>query len=53
MDRCSPGDDIRVSGVLIKRWKYVKPNSRPDVTWIVVANDIIVENKEKGFFCCS
>lgn len=48
VDHCSPGDDIKVSGVLIKRWKKVQSGSRPDVTWCVIANDISVENKEKG-----
>jgi len=48
VDRCSPGDDIRVSGTLIRRWKKVQTGSRPDVTWSILANDIAVQNKERG-----
>ena len=48
VDKCSPGDDISICGTLIKRWKKVVNNSRPDVNWCIYANSITVDNKEKS-----
>lgn len=46
VDSCKPGDDVIVSGVLIKRWRKMNPNGRPEISLSIMANQITIKNKE-------
>lgn len=49
VDTCKPGDDIMVTGVLLKRWNKMPPtnDARPAVELAFVANNIEILNKRE------
>ncbi len=47
VDRFKPGDDIILTGILIKRWKKIVNETRPDITMCILANEILLKNCEK------
>lgn len=42
------GDDAIISGILIKRWKKFRIDSRPEVSMCIVANSIQIRNFQKS-----
>jgi DNA helicase MCM9 len=49
VDSCKPGEDIMVTGVLIKRWNKMPPtpDMRPAVELAFMANSIEILNKRE------
>ena len=47
VDRCKPGDDVVVVGVVSRRWKKLLPDVRPDIDMVLVANHLKVSNEDK------
>ncbi len=47
VDLVKPGDDVIISGVLIKRWGKILPNSRIDVGFCILGNSVNVLNKNE------
>ena len=45
VDRCKPGDDVTVTGVLRKRWRPLMKDARPDIELAVVAEHVRVRNE--------
>ena len=48
VDRCKPGDDVTVVGVLRKRWRPLVKDMRPDVELAITAEHVRVRNEERG-----
>jgi DNA helicase MCM9 len=48
VDRCKPGDDVTVVGVLRKRWRPLAKDQRPDVELAITAEHVRVRNEERG-----
>ncbi|KYR01834.1 MCM family protein [Tieghemostelium lacteum] len=47
VDQCQAGDDIVVSGIVLRRWKPIKADERCDIEVVVIANYIKVMNEQK------
>jgi len=48
VDKCSPGDDVMVSGILIERWHPpFNRMERPEIELAVLANNVTVLNKSE------
>ena len=48
VDRCKPGDDVTVVGMLRKRWRPLVKDARPDVELAITAEHVRVRNEERG-----
>ncbi|KAK6643757.1 hypothetical protein RUM43_000020 [Polyplax serrata] len=48
VDSCKPGDDVNVTGVLLRRWRPMKPGVRYDIELVLKANNIDVCNDQKS-----
>ena len=48
VDRCKPGDDVTVVGVLRKRWRPLARDQRPDIELAITAEHVRVRNEERG-----
>ena len=48
VDACKPGDDVVITGILIKRWKNLPLNRRPEIALCLMANTIHIKNQEKS-----
>eukprot|EP01080_Neovahlkampfia_damariscottae_P009413 gene9413-1620_t len=48
VDVCKAGDDVTIIGVVLRRWKSMKVDSRCDIELILLANNVIVNNASKG-----
>ena len=48
VDRCKPGDDVTVVGVLRKRWRPLVRDQRPDIELAITAEHVRVRNEERG-----
>ena len=48
VDRCKPGDDVTVVGVLRKRWRPLQRDQRPDIELALTAEHVRVRNEERG-----
>ena len=48
VDRCKPGDDVTVVGVLRKRWRPLMRDQRPDIELAITAEHVRVRNEERG-----
>ena len=44
---CSTGDDVRIAGEVIYRWRQFKPGSRCEVDMVVVANHVHVYGEKE------
>lgn len=42
------GDDVIVTGTLIKRWKKASKDSRPEVSLCIIANNLHIKNYKKS-----
>lgn len=49
VDRCKPGDDLVVVGVVSRRWKTLAKDMRPEIDMVLVANHVKGESKGLGF----
>ena len=48
VDRCKPGDDVTVVGLLRKRWRPLSKDQRPDIELAITAEHVRVRNEERG-----
>lgn len=48
VDGAKPGDDVLVTGVIVRRWKPLRADARPDVELVFRANHITVCNQLVG-----
>lgn len=48
VDIFKPGDDVILTGILIKRWKRLANDTRPDISLCILANNISLKNHEKN-----
>ena len=48
VDRCKPGDDVTIVGVLRKRWRPLLKDARPDIELAITAEHVRVHNEERG-----
>ena len=48
VDRCKPGDDVTIVGVLRKRWRPLTKDQRPDIELAITAEHVRVRNEERG-----
>ncbi|KAL6046136.1 DNA helicase mcm9 [Balamuthia mandrillaris] len=46
VDHCKAGDDVTVSGIVMRRWKPVNPEERCDLEMFIYANHIRVNNEQ-------
>jgi len=48
VDQCKPGDDVTVTGTIIRRWKNVYQDSKCEIELVVKSNDIIISNDQRS-----
>ncbi|XP_070543644.1 uncharacterized protein [Ptychodera flava] len=48
VDCCKPGDDVTISGVIMRRWSSIYAESRPDIEMVMKANHILVKNDQRS-----
>jgi len=48
VDRCKPGDDVVIVGIVSRRWKTMAKDVRPEIDMVLVANHVKVSNEEKA-----
>jgi len=53
VDRCKPGDDVVVVGVVSRRWKPFIKEVRPEIDMVLMANHVKVSNEDKSSFLLS
>ena len=46
VDSCKGGDDVILTGVVMRRWKPLQPAIRCEVSIVVIAHGIYVQNEE-------
>lgn len=49
VDKVKPGDDVLISGILIKRWGKIIPESRVDVGFCIFGNNVTILNKNERY----
>jgi DNA helicase MCM9 len=49
VDLCKAGDDVTIIGVVLRRWRSLKIDSRCEIDLIILANNVVVNNASKGF----
>jgi DNA helicase MCM9 len=47
VDSCQPGDDVKLVGVVLQRWRTPVENDRCDIEVFVVANHLLVSNQKE------
>jgi len=49
VEKCMPGDDIMITGVIIQRWKNFPPSdgTRPFIDLALLANNVEILNKRE------
>ncbi|XP_044013038.1 DNA helicase MCM9-like isoform X2 [Aphidius gifuensis] len=45
VDKCSPGDDVEISGVVIRRWSTLTAGKRTEISTIMIGNSVSVLRK--------
>ena len=50
VDMCKAGDDITVTGVVLRRWKPTNVESKCEVELVLKANHVQVQNEQRGVF---
>ena len=48
VDTCKAGDDITVSGVVLRRWRSTNVETKCEVELVLKANHIQVQNEQRG-----
>ncbi|KAK2158616.1 hypothetical protein NP493_1781g00036 [Ridgeia piscesae] len=48
VDSCKPGDDVTISGVVLRRWKPVTVDSRCHIELVLKANQVQVTNEQRS-----
>ncbi|XP_011862077.1 PREDICTED: DNA helicase MCM9-like [Vollenhovia emeryi] len=48
VDKCKPGDNVDISGVIIRKWGTLKAGHRAEATTFLMANSISVHKKITG-----
>ncbi|XP_065578963.1 DNA helicase MCM9-like isoform X2 [Artemia franciscana] len=48
VDACKPGDDIRVCGIVLQRWKPLYRGQRSDIELVIKSNHIQVNNDQRA-----
>ena len=52
VDSCKPGDDVRITGVPMRRWKPLMKGARADAELVIVCNSVDVAH-DKGSSSCT
>ncbi len=52
VDSCKPGDDVRITGVPLRRWKPLMKGARADAELVLVCNTVDVAH-DKGSSSCA
>jgi hypothetical protein len=52
VDSCKPGDDVRITGVPLRRWKPLMKGARADAELVIVCNAVDVAH-DKGSSSCA
>jgi DNA helicase MCM9 len=52
VDSCKPGDDVRITGVPMRRWKPLVKGTRADAELVIVCNSVDVA-QDKGSSSCA
>ncbi|KAJ3290970.1 DNA helicase mcm9 [Borealophlyctis nickersoniae] len=47
VDTCKAGDDVSVTGVVMRRWKHLSESSRCDVDTFLLANHLKINNEQR------
>ncbi|EFN88385.1 DNA replication licensing factor MCM9 [Harpegnathos saltator] len=45
VDKCRPGDNVDISGIIIRKWGILKPGQRAEATTFLMANSISIRRK--------
>ncbi len=45
-DVCKPGDDVTVSGIVLRRWRPLRADERCEAEVVVQANHVVVNNEQ-------
>ncbi|XP_071956636.1 DNA helicase MCM9-like [Antedon mediterranea] len=48
VDTCKAGDDVTVSGIIMRRWNHLGVESKCEIELVVKANNIQVNNEQHG-----
>ncbi|XP_077994349.1 uncharacterized protein LOC144448073 [Glandiceps talaboti] len=48
VDCCKAGDDVTLSGIIMRRWGSVYTESRPDIEMVMKANHLLVKNEQRS-----
>ncbi|XP_033127245.1 DNA helicase MCM9-like isoform X3 [Anneissia japonica] len=48
VDTCKAGDDVTVSGIIMRRWNHLGINNKCEIELVVKANNIQVNNEQHG-----
>ncbi|KAI0217790.1 DNA helicase MCM9 [Lamellibrachia satsuma] len=48
VDSCKPGDDVTISGVVMRRWRPVTADSRCHIELVLKANHVQVTNEQRS-----
>ena len=48
VDCCKPGDDVTICGIVMRRWKSVKVDTKCDLEMVVQANHVNIHNEQNG-----
>ncbi len=52
VDSCKPGDDVRITGIPMRRWKPLMKGARADAELVIVCNSVDVAH-DKGSSSCT
>ena len=47
-DCCKPGDDVTITGVVVRRWKPLSVGSPCDLELVLLANHVMVNNNQRA-----